>query len=97
MSKKTDDVLSMCIPPERLEVLQDIAERRARWVLGPETKRGEDVTILWDPAYFTDEMIKEFERVFNLDPNIWCMTIRSKQGHELTIFEGMHPPSPPKE
>ncbi|HUX91724.1 MAG TPA: hypothetical protein VMV48_13655 [Gallionellaceae bacterium] len=80
MTEKSKDVLSMCIPPERLEVLQDIAERRARWVLGPETSRGEDATILWDPAYFTDEMIKEFERVFNLDPNIWCMTIRSKQG-----------------
>ncbi len=86
----------MCIPPERLEVLQDIVEQHARWALGPETKRTEDVTVLWDSEYFSKAMIKEFEKVFNLDPNIWCMTIRSKQGHELTMFEGDHPISPAK-
>lgn len=94
---ETNDMLRMCIPPNRLEVLEDIAARRARWALGPETKRSEDITILYDGKYFTEEALSQFEDIFRIDPNIWFITLRTKQGHELTIFEGMHPLSPEKE
>lgn len=48
----------MCIPPNPLEVLEDIAARRARWALGPEIERSEDITVLFDSKYFTMEAIR---------------------------------------
>lgn len=96
MSEKEKDVLGMCIPASRLEVLQDIAERNARWALGPENKRTEEITILYS-NYFSEELIDIFMAAFAADPNIWCLTVRSKQGHELTIYEGMHPLSPERD
>lgn len=62
-------------------------------VPGKIMSRIDDTTTLWDGEYWTPELMEPFQKLYKENPDIWYVQVMTKDGKELMIFNGQHPPS----